>query len=536
MIPLPDHNRFRIPVYAPFTEPLPLPATDAPDICIPLNKALVPYIMGALAVYLYEDAWNTSDRAAADVAIKQFQGVLDTLAALNGDCADMPYQIRQPEDEPCIIEASTDGGDTWAEVVNLDNCPTPVQFRQNIEQPCNLEFSPNRGEAWLTVANLQLCPPRLRWRGGVLEYTVDDGDTWEVFETIDPLYDDPPPARPRPEEPPDDPRCSSAASATYAYMDLANRLFDILNRTFPPAPFSVAADFAGVTSNALNFFMTSDIFSNLVANAGFQLQTLGYLDNLYASALINSREPYQQLAVDLGLTDIETRERLKCALYCITGSAGTIPPDDVAAALDDAIANNDLAPGWTAFVALFGAGGVNAAASVPAISVPASDCDCDCPEEWCHVINLALSDGDFTPNYPSAPGEEPTGVWVSGSGWRGGYRLCGLGACRYIQAGRQLDFAPTVTSIKVWFSGQNYDPPCPYNQISVWGVVFGLEGDNPATISFEPTEMLDNIQLFSASEVQYCTGGGSGSNLVIEKLELRGVGINPFETNNCEEE
>lgn len=91
-----DDQRFRIWPFAPFTEPLPIPtqaATDEPQVCIKINMQYVPYIIGALQVFMYEDAWNC-DRETAHQVIAEWEKTREKI------------MLAEPED--CVTEVSMD--------------------------------------------------------------------------------------------------------------------------------------------------------------------------------------------------------------------------------------------------------------------------------------------------------------------------------------------------------------------------------------------------------------------------------------------
>lgn len=347
------------------------------------------------------------------------------------ECQEMPTRIRLSPENTCMIQVSYDDEETWEDVVDLEYCaPTVRRIRQNPENPCHIEYSPfTEGDVWFVVADLRLCRP-YRIRGGILEWF--DGTEWTPIEGVDTVYDEPPPYVPRPETAPNDKRCSSASSAAYAYTDLANRLFGILNQSPPPLAISAAADLAGAASNVLNFFLSSDIIINLSASITFQLNAMAFLTGVYARAGIGAVPPANQLVTDLNLTDPETREKIKCALYCQMSEAGNITSEDAFNAIDAAIAESGLEGAWSDFIELFGAAGVNAAISVNAFSVPASECvDCvDCVECGLPPVTFALPDcyelgnstkGSFADTTLDEGFGNPAPCAKSGNGSSGGF-------------------------------------------------------------------------------------------------------------------
>ena len=417
-------------------------------------------------------------------------------------------QVRQNPENLCELQVSHDDGLTWNTVADLGACtPMVRRLRQNPEQPCHIEYSPfAEDDIWFVVADLRLCQ-NYRWRGGILEWF--DGDEWTPIDTVDPVYDEPPPPIPRPETEPNDKRCSAAASATYAYMDLANRLYGLLNVTPPPFITSVAADYAGIVSNTLNFFMSSDAFTNLVANAAFQVNMVSYITDL--AFLAGDRA--EGLMEVLDLTNPETREKLKCALYCAMSETGNIASETAFEAIDDAISNSGLAEGWSRFIELFGAGGVNAAISVNAFSVPASECDCECPEEWCFTW-------DFTTGTTHWSAVSPYGHYVTSSGWR-----------ETTNQGLILDVTfdeTTITKVVYECASGNLNTPT--------GCAI-IVRNNGANVSSE-IAAINTLAVWEGNaisdQIWLNPFGGTESTHLITTCTIYGIGECPFGEPNCE--
>lgn len=439
---------------------------------------------------------------------------------VRGDIRPVAFDVRQDPTNPLVLQKTTDGGETWVDFADM---PPQTRVRQTIIDPCTLQYSLTGGigdDAWQPFAGLQLCPPQLRWRGGVLE--VYDGDEWIPFEILDPLYDDPPPPNPRPEEAPDDPRCSAAASAAYSYLDLANSLVQILDVPLIGV-FVAAGDYAGVVSDKLNFFMTDDWFTNLAANAAFQANTIAYLTTIYTNAGIHFQTPSAELIQTLDLTNPDTRDIMKCAFYCAMSDTGVITSADAFAAIDNAIANDGLAAGWASFLPLFGAGGVNAAISAGSQSVPASDCDCDCPEVWCYTFDFTVDDYDFTPLVNS---NGTYGVWSSGDGWQAPY-LSAVGSWNLfgvLDLGQETAWTEISAVVDQVSMSPFADP-----SIYIWN---NATND---TILGQLTSAGEQIYTVSAVDgARYLRISLGANAATLKSIILRGDGTNPFGADNCE--
>jgi len=167
---------WRMPIYAPFTDALPVPTVDPSEedgiVQVCFNQAYLPYILGALAVYTYDDAFNLQGDAEPE-AVQRFTSLLGIFAAALEGCNMFPFDVRQSEEEPCILEKFVDGD-------------------------------------WVEFANLRLCPPIVRLNINLqVEISFDNGETFEVLTP----NEQPPVPLPDPEQVA---RCVAAASATEA--------------------------------------------------------------------------------------------------------------------------------------------------------------------------------------------------------------------------------------------------------------------------------------------------------------------------------
>lgn len=132
------------------------PTADGEQLSLCINRQYLPYLLGAISPLTFPDFYTgTSDEQA--LAANYFQQVFYMLISA-GECV-LPFDVRQNTENPCILEKSDDGGDTW----------TPF-------------------------ANLQLCPPLLKLgQGGVVETSSDGGETYAPIEPAPPIPQPPPP-------------------------------------------------------------------------------------------------------------------------------------------------------------------------------------------------------------------------------------------------------------------------------------------------------------------------------------------------------
>lgn len=170
---------WRMPIYAPFTDALeppevdPVTETDMVSVCF--NKAYLPFILGSLAVYTYDDAFNLTS-SPEPVAVQRFYTLIGIFAAALEGCGMFDFDVRQNEENPCTLEKFVDG--EWVEFANLRLCPPIIRLNLNFE----------------------------------IEISLDGGETFEV------ITDNPVPPIPEP-SPGADALCVAAASAVVAFNE-----------------------------------------------------------------------------------------------------------------------------------------------------------------------------------------------------------------------------------------------------------------------------------------------------------------------------
>jgi hypothetical protein len=106
--------------------PLVVNPSDAPLVCIPpINRYWLPYILGCLDQLINPSSWITASDAAT-AAILDRAVALKQLVAQAGPCP--MYQLQLTAG--CVLQYSTDGGSTWADVAgwdaNFSNCVSSV--------------------------------------------------------------------------------------------------------------------------------------------------------------------------------------------------------------------------------------------------------------------------------------------------------------------------------------------------------------------------------------------------------------------------
>lgn len=104
------------PVFKPFSPPAIETVFDAPLICVQFSEVLLPYILGALEVWRYVDAFTgtSEEKAAATQLFLELQYQLG-----NGECTVPISNVRL---EDCVLQVQFEGSDEWVNVGNISEC------------------------------------------------------------------------------------------------------------------------------------------------------------------------------------------------------------------------------------------------------------------------------------------------------------------------------------------------------------------------------------------------------------------------------
>lgn len=343
---------------------LPLPSIVNPEtrICVPVwvpnedghRAAFLGTLFSLAKAYNWE---NDEAHTAKDVAAVWLEIFNDASEAF-GECNDMDFDVRQNEEEPCILEKSENDGVTWVE--------------------------------W---ANLQLCPPKIRFNRGVAQWFNPGSGLWEDVpgtgdEREDGTYDPPWPEGSVPEG--QSAECLSAENilATYSTVITQARAGVIAGQ------FAVAI--SATVTGILGIFIPQAIISTIaLALAGIALD-LGEagLDDMLTSG---------------------TLEVLRCNLYDHAESDGSFTASGYNAfyaQLSDDFSSLKLTALQLYFDML---GPVGLSRQGAANNIEVADCS-GCDEPWCIFSDFETDDrtGDGWSN--SSPGGR--GVWVNTQGWR----------------------------------------------------------------------------------------------------------------------
>ena len=120
---IPNYDTFFRPVDAPGSDPL-----DPDYVCVRFNEDWLPYVLGALARLEFEDTWK-GDPAAQSEAIGHARNLIAIFAsATKSGCFEGvdDMRLRQKPGEPCVLQASYDGGDSWSDVFDYAACMAAI--------------------------------------------------------------------------------------------------------------------------------------------------------------------------------------------------------------------------------------------------------------------------------------------------------------------------------------------------------------------------------------------------------------------------
>lgn len=238
-----------------------------------------------------------------------------------------------------------------------------------------------------------------------------------------------------------------------------------------------------------------------------------------------------QAMLDAGTTAITAAltpsvyDQFMCILYCHMDENGRIDEGELAAVQTE-ISSEIGGLGaeiLNGMIGLAGFGGVN---NLAALGTSTGDCSgCDCPEEWCYTFDFSLAqlgwsvlvDSGFT-----------FGVYTAGVG----YQISAPPDALEIG----LSFTATLTSFTVnvnsLFTGANprgFAFNYPYPTGDALASRFGDWEEWHHTFP-EPTDVVGLWFDFDPH-----VGGGSGGSWTgaVNSVTLRGIGVNPFGTDNC---
>lgn len=404
------------------------------------------------------------------------------LAAFWGALWNLTYWNQWQRDELKLgTQVAAVWKDVWfnARVINdgLEGCEiVPFDVRQNDEEPCILEKSED-GDTWVPFADLQLCPPNIVYTsdGGI---GIPDGEGG-----ITPIG-----SQPQPPVSGDNKACTAAASAVQVLVTLHQ---EILTRF--DAGLTVLTIASAVATTLLILIAVPFAWIAIV-----EIVTL-------ATGVL------ALITVDAFSEEIQ--EELKCILFCAAteNEDGTVDFDfaEVTAAVEEKAIALDMWRAIQFYLSIVGSDGLNRAGATGVVTE--AECDCpDCPTEWCYEWSDA--------------GEVGTG-WAN---WFG------------TQGSQSIGFEKTFTESEVIAIQFAYT----WNGLGgggtsaqgIWKNTLDVEN----RLAFDGA--LDNGFEWSGSPQTmhkiYLGANGDGfgaATITITSIRVRGIGTNPFGTDNCED-
>lgn len=165
-----------VPITVPDSDP-----TDGDQFSLCFNAEWLPIVLGSLKLLTQQETWVGDDQAAIDLAVQRANLLLDQWM----EGCTPPLMFRQIL--PCVLEFSEDGGTTWSEIFDAQEC-----IDENLEDGT---IGPGAGSALRGPHEPGFCSTQhfsfevqRRWVSGIPVNTGDvitlsnvKGGTWENF-------------------------------------------------------------------------------------------------------------------------------------------------------------------------------------------------------------------------------------------------------------------------------------------------------------------------------------------------------------------
>jgi len=302
-----------------------------------------------------------------------------------------------------------------SKLLNETGCITQggdVDIRQLVGEPCILEYR-NAGEDWQQFANLALCPPKIRTGfDGKIQYSPDDGATWE---------DIPPEPIPPRIGTPADTRCLAAANAVNVLAALHE---EVVLRFAPGIPILAIA--IGIGLALVSLLGLYILAANIALILGTAL--------IYSSALTSAS------------FSRAVKEELQCLLYenaIVTDGIVTFNFSDVYAAVITKQVFGNIWNVLNIYLDIIGEDGLNRAGATTAITTA----ECCAPPNNCYNYDFSTSPQGWQVQAYNT-------YWRSGFGWSSGLteQFEGIWGYRMSITTEWLT-ARTVTSVTVNWGG-----------------------------------------------------------------------------------
>lgn len=270
-------------------------------------------------------------KTGASIVARTWASALNTQPIATIDCEGVVtvFDVRQRPDEPCILEKSTDGGETWVQFADLTLCPPTVMIGSDgktIVYWCPT-CGPDGGPGWVPLPN------------------PDD--------TYDPAHDDPQTDHSDWPDEGTDPGCVFAANVTEAFKSVFERVdFGLETGALSQVIWVAANGLYGIA----NRLLTKKIQEILQAIAANVLSDYADWHDDYES--FDWQEMTDKFCCFFDDSGMVTETSFAFGMASIAGKSG--PLWDLTKVL----------------LSVIGPNGLNNAATYAGIT--AEDCDCDC--------------------------------------------------------------------------------------------------------------------------------------------------------------
>ena len=515
-----------------FIEPVAPPDVEpdaSPLVCLSINADWLPYVVGAAMQLAQPSTWATTDAGLLQTTLFRAMALIDQIGQA-GACEGPAMQLRVNN---CQLQASTDGGTTWAEIAGWSDyqasCLPLVSLK--VTEECQLAFTVDGGETWQGVANWDtyqaMCLPKViqtRFTSDCqLETSSDGGTTWVAV----PGWVDNLPACfagwltaaggvTIPSVPVNPGNLSADNEACAIATYLANA---VIKQSLTQAITSIEGNLgkAGLLLGLVQFIPGVDIITDLMAFGAF---------GLYSAINGGTIGNYQAAVADSSLWST-----MSCAIYEQIKAVGYVDATNYDAVLTAIAAvtytHSEVVTTIHDYAASLGLSGVRQLQSSGALDT--GDCS-GCGGAWCYTFDFTTGDlGWAISGNPDYAGAYSTGVGFIGT--ENNDAQISLQMVRSLEANMHLTFFSIYYT--VGHSGELY-------LARSWAGGFPGGTD---TIIFEDHNLAGGNLLHSApgldrtvdalDVIMYGSRNDLSDTITVTKIVLEGTGTCPFGTPNC---
>lgn len=424
----------------------------------------------------WDKSYTPGDTRARDTAQYMRQLLFDHFTI--GDCNMAQFRLRQNPLNPCLLEQSLDGGETWTVAFNYGLCSTGTSGSNDLTDAIfRLSELVDEYEALLDqyANDPNYVPDNIT--------QADDPLCWTIVNFVDLL-----------------------CQAVLEYrkkdtqgMQLAGALLGVV---------------VGVVSVALGIATVGifGIIAMTLASAVAELAATAW-DNV-SDGLLNNADAKQKVVCCMynALTETTpTRATLLTSLDNCGFSDPLSNEEQLRGAIVGSLANTDI---QVAFFELL------SQAITGESGLPATDCTC----AWCYTWDFAAVKGSWVAREGSGIDRA---VWVSGIGWKSNQSNSNSRDEIIIQYDTGTAFSLTKATLTFTnFAGEN-----PVSNLRDTATVRNSETVTATVIHQPASEMEITTGLIVLSNY---VNNGALWDAVLTSVTLEGTGVNPFGSSNCE--